>query len=77
VPLLMLFGTLLGGHQMGRAALIARRQLDQGQGDRDFLTAKLAMAYHYTYHVLPEALALARTVTHGSRTVMALPAALL
>jgi len=34
-------------------------------------------AHHYALHVLPEALALARIVTQGSHTVMALPGALL
>ena len=77
VPLLLLLGTIFGGHQMARAARIARDRLDQGKGDRDFLTAKLATARHYAHHVLPEALALARTVTQGARTVMTLPAELL
>jgi alkylation response protein AidB-like acyl-CoA dehydrogenase len=77
VPLLMLLGTVLGGHYMGRAALVARKKLDQHDGDRDFMTAKLATAHHYAGHVLPEALAYARTVVKGSRTVMALPSTLL
>ena len=77
VPLLMLLGTVLGGHQMARAAAIAQQRLSDGAGDRDFLTAKLATAHHYALHVLPEALALARIVTQGSHTVMALPGALL
>jgi alkylation response protein AidB-like acyl-CoA dehydrogenase len=77
VPLLMLLGTVLGGHQMARAAAIAQQRLAEGEGDRDFLSAKLATAHHYALHVLPEALALARTVTQGSYTVMALPGALL
>jgi len=70
-PLLMLFGTLLGGHQMGKAALIARARLEQGDGDGNFYTAKIATAHHYAGHVLPEAFAYARTVVKGSKTVMA------
>jgi len=76
VPLLMLLGTVLGGHQMARAAEIAAAKLKDGSADRDFYTAKLATAQHYALHVLPEALALARTVTEGSKTVMTLDSAL-
>jgi alkylation response protein AidB-like acyl-CoA dehydrogenase len=76
VPLLMLLGTVLGGHQMARAAEIAAARLKDGSGESDFYTAKLATAQHYALHVLPEALALARTVTEGSKTVMALDSAL-
>ena len=76
VPLLMLLGTVLGGHQMARAAEIADRKLAEGTGDKDFYTAKLATAHHYALHVLPEALALSRTVTEGSKTVMSLDPAL-
>ncbi|HMA48109.1 MAG TPA: acyl-CoA dehydrogenase [Magnetospirillaceae bacterium] len=72
VPLLMLLGTVLGGHQMARAAEIAAAKLSEG----DFYVAKLATAQHYALHVLPEALALARTVTDGSKTVMSLESAL-
>ena len=76
VPLLLLLGTVLGGHQMARAAQIAAKRLEEGSGDQGFYTAKLATAHHYALHVLPEALALARTVTEGSKTVMSLDAAL-
>ena len=76
VPLLMLLGTVLGGHQMARAAEIAVAKLADGSGDQDFFTAKLATAQHYALHVLPEALALARIVTEGAKTVMSLDSAL-
>ena len=76
VPLLLLLGTVLGGHQMARAAEIAAAKLKDGSGDKDFYTAKLATAQHYAVHVLPEALALARTVTDGAKTVMSLDPAL-
>lgn len=76
VSLLMLLGTLLGGHHMARAALIAKTKLDAKDHDPDFYRAKMATAHHYAFHVLPEALALARTVTRGSKTVMALESAL-
>jgi len=70
VPLLLLLGTVLGGHQMARAALVAQSRL--AEDETGFMTAKIATARHYMAHVLPEALALARTVTEGSATVMSL-----
>jgi hypothetical protein len=71
-----LLGTVLGGHHMARAAQISAKKLKEGSGDKNFYTAKLATAHHYALHVLPEALALSRTVTEGSKTVMALDPAL-
>lgn len=72
VPLLMLLGTVLGGHQMARAAVAAHAKLTEGTSERNFMSAKIATALHYAHHVLPGALALRRTVTAGSPTVMSL-----
>ncbi|HIJ62840.1 MAG TPA: acyl-CoA dehydrogenase [Rhodospirillaceae bacterium] len=74
VPLLHLMGTVLGGHQLARGALIARRRLDAGEGDAAFWTARLKTARHYADCILPKAGAWASHVTDGSRTVMSLTA---
>jgi len=76
VPLLMLLGTVLGGHQMARSAVAAHARLAEGSHEKDFMTAKIATAHFYAHHVLPEALALRRIVTEGSNTVMSLDSAL-
>ncbi|MCP5366553.1 MAG: acyl-CoA dehydrogenase [Hyphomicrobiales bacterium] len=52
---LRLMGTVLGGHQMARAALAAARKLQDGDGDADFLRAKIATARFYASNVMPEA----------------------
>ncbi len=73
VPLLNLFGTVLGGWQMSRAALAAQALLDKGGNeDRDFLTAKINTARFYADHSLRRASGLAYSVMHGAAGVLAL-----
>lgn len=53
VPYLMLAGNLVAGWQLARSVLIAEKALENG-GDAEFMTAKIATAYFYADHVLPE-----------------------
>jgi len=77
VPYLMLFGTVAGGWQMARAAVVARQRLASGAGDKPFYEAKLATARYYADHVLPRAGAYAREVLHGAASTLRLDEALL
>jgi len=72
VPYLKLFGTVAGGWMMARAALVAQKKLRQPDADRDFLEGKLATARFYAEHELPKAFPLAREVTRGADSVLAL-----
>ncbi|MBI2296206.1 MAG: acyl-CoA dehydrogenase [Betaproteobacteria bacterium] len=72
VPYLKLFGTVAGGWLMARAALVAQHKLSEPGADEDFLQAKLATARFYAEHVLPQAAPLAREVTRGAASVLAL-----
>jgi hypothetical protein len=72
VPYLKLFGTVAGGWMMGRAAVAAGQALKQADADRDFLEGKLATARFYAEHELPKATMLAREVTRGADSVLAL-----
>ena len=72
VPFLKLFGTVAGGWQMARAALIAKNNLDGNIGDTDFYRAKIATARFYAEHVLPLAGAFRRQIVDGSKSVLAL-----
>jgi 3-(methylsulfanyl)propanoyl-CoA dehydrogenase len=72
VPYLKLFGIVAGGWMMARAALVARAKLKEPDADREFLEAKLATARFYAEHELPRALPLAREVTRGAASVLAL-----
>lgn len=65
VPFLHLFGIVAGGWQMGRAAVVARKQ--QLTGDADpFLLAKLATARFFAEHFLTQAEGLAESVMCGA-----------
>jgi len=72
VPFLELFGIVVGGWQMARAALVARQRLAEGLGDAGFLTAKRLTARFYADHVLSSAVGLAHAVIHGAEAALAM-----
>jgi alkylation response protein AidB-like acyl-CoA dehydrogenase len=74
VPYLKLWGLVAGGWQMARAALVAIKKLDDGDGDGEFMRAKIATAAYYAECLLPQAEGLARTITGGSDAALALRA---
>jgi 3-(methylthio)propanoyl-CoA dehydrogenase len=74
VPYLELWGIVTGGWQMGRAALVAAQHLAKGTGDARFMTAKIQTARFYADCVLPRATGLARTITEGGDSVLAVAA---
>jgi alkylation response protein AidB-like acyl-CoA dehydrogenase len=72
VPYLKLAGIVLGGWQMARAGAIAADRLDGGEGDADFLRAKLATARFFADHYLTQASGIRDSIVEGSEAVMAL-----
>ncbi|HPE05018.1 MAG TPA: acyl-CoA dehydrogenase, partial [Thauera sp.] len=66
VPFLKLLGIVAGGWQMARAALVAKRKLEAGEGDAGFYKAKIVTARFYADHVLAQAGGLAYTVVNGA-----------
>jgi len=74
VPYLKLWGLVVGGWQLGRAAVIAAKRRAEATGDATFLQAKITTARFYADALLPEASALARTVTESGESTLALPA---
>ena len=72
VPYLKLWGMVVGGWQMGRAAQIAAQRLAQGKGDASFYRGKIATARFYAQSILPQAGGLARSIAGGSEAVLAL-----
>jgi alkylation response protein AidB-like acyl-CoA dehydrogenase len=74
VPYLELWGTVVGGWQLGRAALVAARQLAAGDGDSRFLSAKILTARFYADYLLPRAAGLAHSVTEGGESALAIGA---
>ncbi|KRB73581.1 acyl-CoA dehydrogenase [Noviherbaspirillum sp. Root189] len=72
VPYLKMAGVVLGGWQMARAALIAQRKLDAGEGDAKFYQAKIATARFFADHFLAQAAGYRAAIVDGSAGVMAL-----
>lgn len=72
VPYLKLAGVVLGGWQMARAALIAQKKLQAGEGDASFNQAKVATARFFADHVLSTAQGLRTSIVDGSTGVLAL-----
>ncbi|GEJ57762.1 acyl-CoA dehydrogenase [Anaeromyxobacter diazotrophicus] len=72
VPFLDLLGTVAGGWQMARAALVAHQRLGEGAGEAGFYRAKLATARFYADHVLARAPGLALTVVEGAEGALAI-----
>jgi alkylation response protein AidB-like acyl-CoA dehydrogenase len=71
---LMLIGTVIGGWQLARAALVAHGELGHQGADRAFLETQVVMARFYAEQVMPRALAHGAAVRAGSGTIMALGA---
>ncbi|MEW6370445.1 MAG: acyl-CoA dehydrogenase [Pseudomonadota bacterium] len=69
---LKLAGIVLGGWQMARAALVAQRKLDAGEGDANFLRAKIATARFFADHILSQASGMRSAIVEGSAGVLAL-----
>ena len=70
---LMLIGTVIGGWQLARGALVALEQLEAG-GDKAFLEAQVVMARFYAEQILPRSAAYGAAVRAGSGSIMALSA---
>lgn len=69
---LKLAGIVLGGWQMARAALVAQRKLQAGDGDAAFYKAKIATARFFADHILSQAGGLRTAIVDGSAGVLAL-----
>jgi len=72
VPFLKLMGIVLGGWQLGRAALIAREKLGEDGVDEDFLKAKIITARFFAEHMLPQVSGLAAAIVAGADSVLEL-----
>jgi butyryl-CoA dehydrogenase len=72
VPYLKLAGVVFGGWQMARAALIASRKAEAGEGDVAFCRAKLGTARFFADHFLSQADASRIAIVEGSAGVLAL-----
>jgi alkylation response protein AidB-like acyl-CoA dehydrogenase len=67
---LRLWGTVSGGWLMAKAALAARQDLAAGDGNSEFLRAKILTARFYGEQILPRAASLKAAATAGAATLM-------
>lgn len=72
VHYLMLAGSVCGGWIMARSAIAAAAMLAKGEGDTDFLKAKLITARFFADHILPFADGYAEAVVNGASSVLAM-----
>ena len=74
VGYLRLWGTVAGGWQMARAAEVAKRKLASGEGDPEFMRAKVTTARFYAEALLPHSDGYAAIATGGAEAAVALAA---
>ena len=73
-PYLRMFGTVVGGVGLARAAAAAQQQLDAGEGDADQLRDKITVARFYATQVLPQVHGLLGAVIAGAEDLFAIDA---
>ena len=71
---LMLAGTVIGGWQLARGALVATQQLEAGASDTPFHKLQVLMARFYAEHVMPRTVGYASAIRAGTKLIMELPA---
>jgi hypothetical protein len=67
--ILMAFGTIAGGWQLARAALVAREKMTE---DPSFYATKIVTARFFAEQIMPRAQAFLTAAAAGSDTIMAL-----
>lgn len=72
VPYLKLAGIVLGGWQLGRAALIASHKIQAHAADTSFYQAKIGTVRFFADHILSQASSYRTSIVEGSSGVMAL-----
>tara|TARA_R110001632_G_scaffold156446_1_gene274736 strand:- start:1897 stop:2850 length:954 start_codon:yes stop_codon:yes gene_type:complete len=73
VNFMMLFGYLCGGWLMAKSAMQAKAQLAAGEGNADFLNAKLISAQFFCEHMVVRSQACFASIQAGSDSIMSLP----
>ena len=71
-PYLHMAGYVLGGYLLAKGAVAAKRILDEGEGDGDFLNARIVTARFFIEQLMPRAKGLFAAVTGGDEILFAL-----
>jgi len=67
----MLAGNVMAGWQMGRALLVAQKELAEGK-DAAFMQAKVVTARFYADHILAKAPGIRDSIVEGAGSVTAM-----
>lgn len=73
-PYLRLFGNVTGGYFLAKGALAAHQKISSGEGDKNYLAARIVLAQYFADNVLPLSQGLAESVTAGAETLYELSA---
>ncbi len=76
-PYLRIFGQVTGGWLMARQALAAKALLDEGEGNAEWLKAKIATARFYCEQLMPQTDGLVAAVTAGEEPLFEIDPAML
>ena len=71
-PYLHMAGYVLGGYLLAKGAVAAKRILDEGEGDDDFLNARILTARFFVEQLVPRTNGLFAAVTGGDEILFAL-----
>lgn len=70
-PYLRLFSMTLGGYLLAKGAVAAARTIKAGEGDKDYLASKIAVARFFMEQLLPQATALLPAITSTDEVLFA------
>jgi 3-(methylthio)propanoyl-CoA dehydrogenase len=71
-PYLRMFGLVMGGFLLAKQAVAAEARLQSGEGDPEFLKAKIVTARYFAEQILPQAPALLGPITRGGALLFAM-----
>ncbi len=71
VPYQKAFTLMAGGVMMAKSLMVAKKLINEGQGDKKFLENKINTAKFYAEHLMPMINGYVRAVTNGSDSVLA------
>lgn len=70
-PYLRLFGNVVGGYYLAKAASAASSIRKRGEGDKEYLNSKVVLATFFAENILPLSPGLVSSVTSGADTLFA------
>jgi len=70
VAFLRLFGNVVGGWQMARAAIVAQKKIDNNEGNTAFYQAKVLTARCFAHYMLTQCVGLSLAMQQGAEAIL-------